>query len=96
MKNIFRLTKEEQKILRDIESGKYKPVKNQQREIVKLQQYARATLNKTRNINIRISDPDLRAIKVRAMEKGLPYQTFIGSLLHQYSTGKVREVVSDR
>ena len=30
-------------------------------------------------------------IKTRALEKGLPYQTLISSLLHQYSAGMVSD-----
>ena len=48
-----------------------------------MQKYATNTLNKTKNINIRLSEKDLHKIKVKAMEKGIPYQTFIASLIHQ-------------
>lgn len=91
MKNLH-LTKEEAQILKDVESGKYKSVKNLPKEIARFQEYARETLNKTRNINIRLTERDFRAVKVIAAQKGLPYQTFIGSLLHQYSTGSIKEV----
>jgi len=39
---------------------------------------------KTRNINIRISESDLRLLKIRSQEEGLPYQTLITSILHKY------------
>ena len=39
---------------------------------------------KTRNINIRISEHDLDAVKRRAEREGLPYQTLISSILHKY------------
>ncbi len=90
------LTKEEAQILKDVESGKYKPVKNLAKEIVRFQQAARQTLNKTRTINIRLSEPDLYKVKALAAEKGLPYQTFIGSILHQYSSGNIKEVERER
>lgn len=90
------LTKEEKTILKDVESGKYKPVKNLHQEIARYQQYARNTLSKSRTINIRLSEPDLQKMKSLAVEKGLPYQTFIGSLLHQYSSGKLKEVERDQ
>lgn len=91
----LRLTKEEKEIEKDIASGKYRSVKNLKQEIKRFQQYARNTIAKTETINIRLTKPDLHRVKVKAAEKGLPYQTFIGSLIHQYNIGKIREVVRD-
>jgi predicted DNA binding CopG/RHH family protein len=48
-----------------------------------LQQAAKATLNKTRNINIRISERDLYRLKSKAIEEGIPYQTLSSSILHK-------------
>lgn len=84
MKNI-KLDKEEKEIREAFERGEFKLVKNAEREKKRFQQYARNTLSKPRNINIRISDRDLQRIKTLAAERGLPYQTFISSLLHQVS-----------
>jgi predicted DNA binding CopG/RHH family protein len=39
---------------------------------------------KSRNINIRISEPTLAELKRRAEQEGLPYQTLISSILHKY------------
>jgi len=84
-----KLTKEEKEILEAFEAGEFKPVKNASKEKERFQQYARNTLSKPRNINIRLSDRDLQKIKALAIEKGLPYQTFISSLLHQYPTKRM-------
>jgi len=48
-----------------------------------LQAYAKNTLNKTRNINIRLSERDLYKLKAKAIEEGLPYQTLASSILHK-------------
>jgi predicted DNA binding CopG/RHH family protein len=48
-----------------------------------LQQYARNTLNKTRNINIRLSERDLYRLKAKAIEEGIPYQALASSILHK-------------
>lgn len=92
MKNI-KFTKEEKEILKAVESGEFKSVKNVSQEKKRFQQYARNTLSKPRNINIRVSDRDLQKIKALAAEKGLPYQTFISSLLHQLSNERKPEKV---
>ncbi|HEX9721656.1 MAG TPA: hypothetical protein VGA53_00125 [Candidatus Paceibacterota bacterium] len=88
MKNI-KLDKEEKEILEAFEAGEFKSVKNVEQEKKRFQQYARNTLSKPRNINIRVSDRDLQRIKALAAEKGLPYQTFISSLLHQVTNNSM-------
>lgn len=81
----FELDKNETKLLKEFEAGELKSVKNVKKEVSRYGQYAQNTLSKTRNINIRLSDKVLQKIKALAVQKGLPYQTFISSLLHQYS-----------
>lgn len=81
----FELNKSEEKLLKDFDAGDFKSVENVKREASRYRQYAQNTLSKSRNINIRLSELDLQKIKALAVEKGLPYQTFISSLLHQYS-----------
>lgn len=45
--------------------------------------------NKTKNINIRISEYDIEKVKQRSAEEGIPYQTLISSIIHKYITGKL-------
>ncbi|MDP3900814.1 MAG: antitoxin [bacterium] len=90
MSNI-KMNKEEKEILEAFELDKLKRVKGVEKEKIRYQQYARQTLRKSRNINIRLSERDLQKIRALAAEKGLPYQTFISSLLHQASGRKVKE-----
>ncbi len=82
-KNI-KLNQEEKRINKDFEGGKFNQVKGIKKEKEKYQRYAKYTLSKPKSINIRLSVKDLNKIKAIAAEKGLPYQTFISSLLHQY------------
>lgn len=79
----FELTKEEEQILKDFEEGKFKSIKNLERAKKLHQTYARNTLNKTRNINIRLSERDLQKLKAKAAREGIPYQTLATSLLHR-------------
>ena len=80
----YELDKEEEKILKNIESGKYKRVKNFELEKKKAIEIARNTLNKVRNINIRLAEKTLPNLKARAIEEGIPYQTLSASVLHKY------------
>ena len=73
--------------------GKLKTVPNVKQEIARYQTYAKAALDKTKNINIRISESTLLKIKALAMRKGIPYQTLLTSLIHQYSTNQIRDKV---
>ena len=83
----YELTKEEENMLADVEGGVYVPVKGKER--TRLMQMAvsaaKATLDRTKNINIRISERDLQKLKGKAAEQGLPYQTLIASIIHQFN-----------
>ena len=77
----------EEEILEAYENGMLKPSKSQ----VDYQKIARNTMKKNRKINIRISENDLSALQRRAAREGIPYQTLIGSVLHKYVSGYLKE-----
>lgn len=79
----FELDEEEQKILEEFERGEWKPVKDFAKRKKELMEAARNTSNKTKNINIRLSERDLYRLKVKAAKQGIPYQTLASSILHQ-------------
>ncbi len=91
-KTNLKLNKEEKEILEDFEKGEMKSIKEVKKEDYVKQ--AQNTIKKSKSINIRISERDLQKIKAIAARKGLPYQTFISSLLHQYSTRKKNRISS--
>ncbi|MBW7960221.1 hypothetical protein B6D29_00585 [Microgenomates bacterium UTCPR1] len=86
----YRLDKDELRILRDIEAGKYKTVKNLKEEIRIAREAARNTILKTKNINIRLPLRDIQKLKAKAMENNLPYQTLISILLRRYTNGEIK------
>jgi len=47
------------------------------------------TLRKDRRINIRLSDHDLAGIQRKASERGIPYQSLISALIHQFVEGRL-------
>ena len=81
----FELDKKEKEILADFDSGGFASVKKIKSEKARYQNYAKLTLSKSKNINIRLSEKDLAKIKSKAVVKGLPYQTLLSSLIHQYA-----------
>jgi predicted DNA binding CopG/RHH family protein len=86
----YELDDYEKEILDDYEKGKFKPLPKAklQKELARYQAYAKAMMDKTKNINIRISEGDLLKIKALALRQGLPYQTLISSVIHQHSNNQ--------
>lgn len=85
----IKLDKEEKNLLNSFERGEWKSVKNLKEEIEKHRGYARQTLKKDKRVNIRISSMVLEELQTRAVEDGMPYQTLISSILHQFVTGRL-------
>jgi len=81
----FELDKEEKKLLEEFERGEWVPVKDQAKARKEAMEAARNTLNKTRNINIRLTQRDLFKLKAKAVREGIPYQTLVSSILHRYT-----------
>jgi len=79
----FELDKKEEEILKDFNKNQFISVADKKKQIANLHTYAKNTLNKTKNINIRLTLKDLQKVKAKAMEKGIPYQTFVSSIIHQ-------------
>jgi len=83
----YELSKEEQSELKEIEDSLETRDPMSQKELAKhkalYEKYAQNTLDKKRNINIRISEFDLHHLKVKAIEEGIPYQTLATSILHK-------------
>jgi len=66
----FELKSAEEKLLKDFDRGHLKSVPNLKEEAMLYHRYAKGSLNRTRNINIRLSERDLQKIKARAAEIG--------------------------
>jgi len=88
--NMNELDQEEKELLESFERGEWESVRDESR-LTQLQSYAKATLAKDKRISLRLSSLDLDAIQARAIEEGIPYQTFISSILHKYITGRLVE-----
>ena len=84
----MKLSKEEKSLLHSVERGEWR-VTSRQEDLRKYQEAARHTLKKDARLNIRISSHDLAILRKVAVEEGLPYQTFVSSLLHKYVTGRL-------
>ena len=85
------LDDDERDVLESYERGEWVPVKNPKKEIKRLQQYAKNTLQKDKRINIRMSSKDLDQVQVMAVQEGIPYQTLVSSIIHKYVSGYLIE-----
>jgi len=85
------LTKEEKAILDSVERGEWKRIPDFEREAERYREAARATLRKDNRVNIRMTERDLVHFKKATVQEGLPYQTFISSILHKFINGRLVE-----
>jgi len=75
----FKLTKYEQRIEDAIGRGEYVPVSAAEDKRIR---EAIAAYRKDAVISLRINSQDLAALKAKAKKFGVPYQTYITSILH--------------
>jgi predicted DNA binding CopG/RHH family protein len=78
-------------IMESVENGEWKSISNVEEMKRILMKAASETALKDYRINIRISKRDVEALKTKALEEGIPYQTLVTSILHKYVTGNLKE-----
>lgn len=81
----FEPTKEEKEIEKAFKEGKLARVKNFAKEKKDAEFTAKYTLEKTKNINLRVTAKTLMKLKAKAIEEGIPYQTLASSVLHKFA-----------
>jgi predicted DNA binding CopG/RHH family protein len=82
---------EERELIESTERGEWVSVGNIEQQRAFWAEIARNTLDgKRKRISISIPERDLRKLKVRAAQEGMPYQTLINSILHKYVEGEGR------
>jgi predicted DNA binding CopG/RHH family protein len=78
-------------IITSIENGEWKSIADFETMKKTLMRAASETALKDYRINVRISRKDVEALKTKALEEGIPYQTLVTSILHKYVTGRLRD-----
>jgi len=84
---------EEKEVMESFDKGEFVSVKDKDKVIRELKASAKNTIAKTRLVSIRLSEKDLVKIKAKSIETGIPYQTLIGSVLHQFAEDKIKIVL---
>ena len=87
MKSKAKFDEEELEILQAWEAGALRPVSDMAAQAKAHRAAAQATFKKDQRLNIRISSRDLKNLQARALEEGIPYQTFAAIVLHKFVSG---------
>ncbi len=84
-----KLTRKEKEIERDLLSGELKSAPRSVREaVVKGARRRMEAARKEARVNIRLAPQVLEQIKEAAAREGIPYQTYMASVLHKVVTGQ--------
>ena len=78
----FNLSQSEKAVERALLRGEYRPVKQAEFDLIA---EAVARRKKDTVLNIRVNSQDLASIKEKARRMGIPYQSFVSELIHQYA-----------
>ena len=87
----MKLDKEEKGILDAYDKGSMNLSTPSKKEKEQIKSMAEKTFRKDRRVTIRLYDHDLKGIQKKAMRKGMPYQTLISGMIHQYIEGDLVE-----
>jgi len=84
------LDDEERAVIEAAERGEFQAAPELQAEVARWQAAAART-SKKKAVTVRLQERDIQRIKAIAHRKGVPYQTLVSSVIHQYATGDLRE-----
>lgn len=87
----MKLSPEENELLESVENDEWVQIPDYHQAAEQYQDYARSSLKKEKRVNIRMTERDLTHLQKQAIREGLPYQTFISTILHKYITGNLKE-----
>ena len=87
----------EEKILSDAYDNRKLKLEDPSDELLQmLAEAGENTFRKDKRINVRLSSHDLIGIQRKAAQKGIPYQSLISGLIHQYVEGDLVEEPESR
>jgi predicted DNA binding CopG/RHH family protein len=81
---------EERELIEAIEKDEFVPVQDQKKEIKRIKSYFDSMPRKDKRVTVRVTKQDLEEIQKRALNHGIPYQTLITVLLHNFAKGKIK------
>lgn len=86
------LDKEEQVLEDALMKGEYISVKDIKKSRKMFEEAAKTyvELHKSKRVTIRINRKDLLKVKIKARKSGIPYQTLLGVLIHEFAEGQTK------
>jgi predicted DNA binding CopG/RHH family protein len=95
MKNKDIYSPEELELFAAVESGNYStmPAEKLEKQKEVYAEVAKNTIHKMtkkKGYHLRLMEHDVENIKILALQKGLPYQTLISSIIHQVATKQIK------
>ncbi len=84
----LKLDAEEQAILDAFEKGELQSVPNVESEIARTREIFKAHGKKTKRVNLRMTEWDYAKAQEKALQEGIPYQTYLSSLIHKALSGQ--------
>lgn len=85
-----KVSAEEKAVIDFVESSHAQSVDNVEDEKQRYAKIATQQITKKRAISIRLLESDIERIKAKSLSQGMPYQTLISALVHQYANGKIK------
>ncbi len=82
---------EERDILARFERSALRSAPDAEREVETARQAARNTFNKTKRVNLRVTEREFNLAHSRAREEGIPYQALLSSVIHRFLSGRLTE-----
>ena len=80
------LDDEERELMEAAEHGEFESVPNPDQFEAEALEAIKNTFEKRKKITINLFENDISIIKKQALKAGIPYQTYISSLIHRYAS----------
>ncbi len=87
----LKLDREEREIVSSYERDEWRSLDNSPEQLERYREYATASLEAEGLVSINLPAQDLKVIRRKAAEVGVPYQTLIADIVHQYASGRLVE-----
>ncbi|MDP3560334.1 MAG: hypothetical protein Q8R79_08325 [Legionellaceae bacterium] len=81
----------DKEMISELESGGYEAIEHENAEIERYLKIFQENGNKVKRVNIRLTEWDIEKAQAMAMRQGIPYTTFLTSILHRYFTGQLKD-----
>ena len=81
------LDDEERELIEAAEKDELESVPNPEEFEAEALEAIKNTFEKKKKITINLFENDISIIKKQALKAGIPYQTYISSLIHRYTSG---------